>query len=191
MNTPASTTREPAAPATLKGAWRTWISVALILHMLAVVAAPLSVPPSSELFGRMFGVFRPYLEAAYLNHGYHFFGPDPGPGHKVRYVIELADGKRIEGAFPDRNEHRPRLMYHRHFMLSERLAGIEAGEPWIKDYVRSYAAHLQKKHNARRVTLYLQRHLIPFPDQVQDGMRLDDKSLYQERTLIRYKGTPR
>ena len=46
-------------------------------------------------------VFRPYLEAAYLDHGYAFFAPDPGPSHLVRYELEFDDGGVIlapEGA---------------------------------------------------------------------------------------------
>jgi hypothetical protein len=58
----------------------------------------------------------------YLNHGYAFFAPDPGPNHLVDYKVEFADGRpAVSGRFPDLSKERPRLLYHRHFMLSEAL----------------------------------------------------------------------
>jgi hypothetical protein len=170
---------------------RTVASVLLVGHLVAVVAAPLAVQPSSPLFGGLWLLCRPYLEAANLNHGYHFFAPDPGPSPLVRYEVELADGTLIKGIFPDRHAHWPRLLYHRHFMLADRLPpGPSGGQEasWKEGFARSYAEHLYHKHDARRVTLWLQNHLIPFPDQVQEGIELDDPRLYQERPLTEYRG---
>lgn len=71
------------------------------------------------------GWFRPYINAMYLNHGYAFFAPNPGPSHLVRYRIEFDDGREpIEGVFPDLKTQRPRLLYHRHFMLAESLYSL-------------------------------------------------------------------
>jgi hypothetical protein len=65
---------------------------------------------------------RPYSTAMYLNHGYAFFAPDPGPNHLIDYSVEFADGRpAVTGRFPDLKTERPRLLYHRHFMLSEAL----------------------------------------------------------------------
>jgi hypothetical protein len=166
-----------------------------MLHLLAVLSAPLAVQPSSQLFGRMWMFFRPYLEAADMNHGYRFFGPDPGPSPLVRYEVEKADGTRLAGIFPDRHRHWPRLLYHRHFMLTDRLPPAPEGSAeadWKAAYARSYAEHLYYRHGARRVTLYLQNHLIPYPEQVEEGWKLDDPRLYEERLLIEYpaEGAP-
>ena len=68
----------------------------------------------------------PYIEAADLNHGYRFFGPDPGPGHLVRYHLEMPDGSSRDDVFPNLAEERPRLLYHRYFMLSEHLDGLHS-----------------------------------------------------------------
>jgi hypothetical protein len=165
------------------------LSAALLLHVLAVVIAPLAVTPSSPLIGSVWQVFRPYLEAAFLNHGYKFFAPDPGPTHLVRYELELPGGTRREGIFPNLKEQRPRLLYHRHMMLSERLSGSQPGfpqAPWVEVYARSYAQHLLKEHGAKQVTLYVRRHHIPSPMDVQQGRKLDDPALNQEWLLIRY-----
>src|SRR5262249_22062592 len=149
----------------------------------------------SILGDRLQSIYHPFLQTAYLNHGYKFFGPDPGPSHLVRYVIETADGDRMEGTFPDRKAHWPRLYYHRHFMLSEFLVGL-AG-PWDprfdwdtqplsraqETYIESYAHHLLARHGGKRVTLYLVEHRLPSPQEVLKGMRLDDFQLYRSRKL--------
>jgi hypothetical protein len=170
------------------------VSAALVCHLIGLLVGPLSSPPSI-LGARLQSIYGPYLAAAYLNHGYKFFGPDPGPSHLVRYVVEMADGERIEGTFPDRKTHWPRLLYHRHFMLSEFLVGL-AG-PWDPQfdwdrqplsppqeaYLDSYAHHLLAKYGAKRVTLYLVEHRLATPQEVVDGMRLEDSRLYRSRKL--------
>jgi len=176
--------------------WRRLVSVAIGLHLLAVVCGPLSLPPS--LLGlALRDVFRPYLEAAWLDHAYKFFAPDPGPSHLVRYDVELADGNHVLGQFPDRTTQQPRLRYHRHFMLSEWIAAFPPSpdderpltweelplSPQQSAYVRSYALHLLALHSGRKVTLYLVEHDLPAPQAVEQGLRLDDPSLYRERKL--------
>ena len=65
---------------------------------------------------------RPYASLIYLDHGYSFFAPRIVGGHLVHYKVEFADGRTpVEGTFPDKQEQKPRLFYHRHFMLAEAL----------------------------------------------------------------------
>ena len=195
MNPVAQDGKAAAAPQ-LGLRLRAVVSLLLLFHLAALVVAPMAVRPSSMLSGYAWTLFQPYLEAAYLNHGYHFFGPEPGPGHLVRYEIELPDGTKKRGFFPNPREHKPRLLYHRHFMLSERLAPLMAEDSAVppgerrsaEGFARSYAEHLLQQHRARRVTLYLRRHLLPWPEQVDQGMMLDDPKLYEERKLISLVG---
>ena len=130
--------------------------------------------------------YRPYLDAFYLNHGYHFFAPEPGPSHLIRYEMILADGAKKTGFFPNKAEHCPRLLYHRHFMLSEHLSQFaEPGSPpeLLQAFSRSYAQHLLAQEPAREVKLILVRHLLADPERVLAGLKLTDKSLYLERPL--------
>jgi len=102
---------------------RTIATVALLLHLAAVVLASWSIPPASELSQKAVTPFRPYLRATYLNvGGYRFFAPNP-PTHsnRVRYKVTFENGQKKEGTFPDRKVHRPRLAYHRHFMIAEQV----------------------------------------------------------------------
>lgn len=172
------------------------VSLLLAWHLVGLLVWPLSVP-QSILGDALRPIYRPYLEAAYLAHGYKFFGPDPGPSHLIRYDVERADGSHVKGVFPDRKEHWPRLYYHRHFMLSEFVhsmppdASLDPRIPWErramsaaeKTYVRSYADHLLAANKGRTVSLELVEHLIPEPEDVLRGMRLDDKRLYRIRPL--------
>ncbi len=166
------------------------VSILLMLHLTALIAAPMAVAPSSVLSARCWRLFQPYLEGAFLNHGYHFFAPEPGPSHLIRYELRMADGTVHEGVFPNLDEQKPRLLYHRHFMLTEFMNNmIESGadEQIVTELTKSYADHLLDNHNAESVTLFLRRHFIPTPDQVRDGMRLTDLSLFAERPLGTYE----
>ena len=65
---------------------------------------------------------RPYVSFMFLDHGYFFFAPNPGPSHLVHYKVEFADSSEpVEGVFPNLKDEKPRLLYHRHFMLAESL----------------------------------------------------------------------
>jgi hypothetical protein len=64
-----------------------------------------------------------YGQTLYLDRGYAFFAPDPGPPHLMRAEIASATpetGPEIRW-YPHLNDQRPRLLYHRHFMLAEFL----------------------------------------------------------------------
>lgn len=182
--------------------WARVLGSALIaFHLAAIIVAPWSAPPSSPLSNAAARLFQPYLQAAYLNHGYHFFAPEPGPSHLVRYELQLSDGSVKHGKFPDGHEHQPRLFYHRHFMLTEFLTQIPPDEKTLKQWERQpdwrlqqisqgqrilakgYADHLLNKHDAKSVKLYLVRHNLPSPLDVQQGMKLDDERLYGEKLL--------
>ena len=162
------------------------ISVLLILHLVAIASAPLAMEPASLPAQKVFAFFRPYLDTAFLNHGYHFFAPEPGPSHLIRYELTLADGRIEEGVFPDPSEQTPRLNYHRHFMLSEfanRLAVSDAQQPALHELSQSFAQHLMSDRDAKSATLFLRRHYIPSPQQVREGMTLEAEELYAERPL--------
>jgi hypothetical protein len=175
---------------------RVLVSCLLIWHIIALLVGPVSVPPSM-LGDALSPLFRPYMQATYLNHGYKFFAPDPGPSHLIQYDIELADGTHRVGRFPSLAEHWPRLLYHRHFMLTEFLGNAPPPSdfdpnlpwdkqpmwPWQREYVRSYAEHLLAASGGRRVRIEMVEHALPSPAQVKNGVKLNDPASYRTRVL--------
>jgi hypothetical protein len=166
---------------------RAVVSLLLVLHLTAVFVAPMNVAVPQQLgedrakwplvpwMARSLG---PYLDAAYLNHGYHFFAPDPGSSALIHYTGELADGTPFEGTFPDLDQQQPRLRYHRHFMLSEQRR-------WLPEQIDvAYARHLLDVHQAQWVRTELVTHYLARPDEILAGMRLDDPRTYQSRPLV-------
>lgn len=97
-------------------------SLLLIGYLLVVWLGPLSNPVGSEFLTRPLARWvAPLHRSLFLGHGYRFFGPDPGPSHILVYRIVDEEGELVEHRFPDRDKIRPRLLYHRWFMLSETL----------------------------------------------------------------------
>lgn len=100
-------------------------SVLIALHLVAVFLSPCAgPPPASDLERGAASLFEPYLQAAYLNHGYRFFAPNPGPGQLVRVEYELPDGSTRSERYPDPERHSPRLHYHRYLILAAYLSDV-------------------------------------------------------------------
>jgi hypothetical protein len=184
------------------------VSGLILLHFFAILAATnVASPPESPVWGWFAGLFRPYVNAADLNHGYRFFAPDPGPSHLVEYELTMPSGKVEKGRFPDRRQEWPRLLYHRYFMLAEHLnmfympvqeAQDQLEDPRLKSEVRidiqnhaeefkkqyrrfaeSYGRELLRRTGAVSVKLQLVEHGIPPAPVFASGKtRLDDQSLY-------------
>ncbi len=107
---------------------RPWVkallSALIAFHITAVFVGPFAFASNweSPFAEAVSGAIRWYTGGMYLNHGYFFFAPDPGPSHLIDYQVEFDDGRPpVKGRFPDLKTERPRLLYHRHFMLAESL----------------------------------------------------------------------
>jgi hypothetical protein len=200
---------EPVAVASPPPVRRRWlISLLLLVHLTAVFIAPFSFASSgqpgqgSPLAGLVMETLRPYIDFAYLNHGYFFFAPNPGASHLVRYRAVFDDDRPpLELTFPDRQRHWPRLLYHRHFMLSEALnsnfvppeippesiSDPDQQARWRRQREvyeamwASYRRHLIAAHGATHVELTRIEHRPPTPwEWVADGKRLRDADLYSD-----------
>ena len=193
--------------------WRWVLSLVIGLHLLAVFLAPFTfastpapgMEPSPAALSLM-RWFYPYIEGMFLQHGYAFFAPDPGPSHLFRVKLEYADGRPAEVlTFPDLKRHRPRLLYHRHFMLSERLvvgdvpsapppqmagdanalaqwrSAREAYETYYHALRDSYLHHLRARHGADKATLVRVAHRMGGVDEVIDQhRRIDARNTYED-----------
>jgi hypothetical protein len=133
----AAELESPPATASTDGKLAPWLkivlSVLITLHVLAVITPPFGFAcrsgpgpdGTSPIANFLAIVFEPYYQAMYLDHGYFFFAPTIGPTHLVDYEVEFADGRPpVKGRFPDLKTERPRLLYHRHFMMAEALNNL-------------------------------------------------------------------
>jgi hypothetical protein len=153
----------------------------LVFHLAAIIVGPASVAPSSELIESAWIVFRPYLEFLFLNHGYHFFAPEPAASTLISFEADRADGTKVTGHFPSRKT-MPRLLYHRHFMLTEHLRGAELrGDPdeLLEEWVKSYADHIRLKYGAVRVKMTGHIHGLPSREAALKGIKLNDPASYE------------
>lgn len=131
-NRDAIVTTPASAPSTLSRRVRLGVSVLVIGHLIAIFGPPLAfqtrgrrgVSPSVMT---LITPIQRYAEMTYLNRGYAFFAPDPGPSHLVR--VDRVSGDRVDAdrvdadsiVFPNLDQQQPRLRYHRYFMLAEFL----------------------------------------------------------------------
>jgi hypothetical protein len=130
--------------------------------------------PEAALIGPLYRFMTPYLNLAFVNHGYEFFAPNPSATKLIRYEA-FNDRNQViaTDTFPDRKSQWPRLFYHRHMMLAE-----QAGELG-PDALRIYGAHLLKKHQAARVRVDYGVHYLLSPVQALAGRKLNDSELYE------------
>jgi hypothetical protein len=157
----------------------------LVYHLCGIFIAPASVAPSSRLTQNTWRLFGSYLQFMYMNHGFHFFAPDPGAATILRYELELPNQAKIIGQIPDKNQHQPRLFYHRHFMLTEFMATSDG--PEFKEVqpllIRAFARQLCREHGATSVKLTRVVHLLPTPEWRKAGMPFDAKEMFEETSL--------
>lgn len=184
------------------------LSALLLVHVLAVLVPPFTFATSSgpglasPFATPIIAILQPYIDSLFLDHGYFFFAPNPGPSHLMRAKLEFADGRPDEElVFPDRRRHKPRLLYHRHFMLAEQLhsefappnppPGI-ANDPeqrarWeglrqlYEMRKNSFEEHLKATYGASRVTVHRIEHRLFGPSEFQQSRRpLDEADTYRE-----------
>lgn len=168
------------SPITMPRTPRTLLSVVIVLHFTAVLSAAFSVGAASPLVRAIWDRCHPYLQACYLNHGFHYFAPNPGPSHLLSWGAELPDGGWAQGRIPDAGT-QPRLLYHRYFMLTENAFALP---PELRAEVyEAYQRALCRQHRARIVHLSSVEHLLPTPEFVMRGGRLDASESYVEEAL--------
>ncbi|MBL8889307.1 MAG: hypothetical protein JNL67_04970 [Planctomycetaceae bacterium] len=148
------------------------MSIWLGYHVLAMFVSPWAVPPTSQLAISVQSYVAHYQTVLYLNHGYRFFAPDPGPANIVGFSVIKADGSQINGIFPDRNainRDYPRLNYHRWFMWSETLGRMFS--QWVSpsDFARYVELENARADELRQSGLALEA------DRVMAGLNLDQQ----------------
>ena len=164
----------------LKKAGFVVVNIWLVFHVFAVFIAPAGMPPASPFLVDASRLALPYNQALFLNHGYHYFAPDPGSSTVVSYAIPRSGDVPIKGQFPEPTIF-PRLLYHRYFMLAE---NVRAFSPETQaEVLRSYAQHFAKQHDSSRISLSFVNHNPSSIARIQAGGRLSDPETYFEEPI--------
>ena len=181
MPEPPNSHRSPTKSRALRGL----LHVAIALHVAAIAIAPSTIPPSSQLQRSSFRAVQPYLEVLNLNHGYHYFAPDPGESRLLAY--RTADGR--SGRLPSK-QIKPRLLYHRYFMLTE-------SQPRAGDDASRAAAHYaalragaSKFAGGDVVELDRVTHRLARPQFIRAGFRLGDPEQFVIEPVVQPAAIP-
>jgi hypothetical protein len=153
------------------------VSVVLVFHLAAILAGALGVPPSSELERAIADGFSPYFDLVDLGYSYRFYA-EPPPTPVVTATVQYADGRPEETVrLPGRDVAGPRMRHQRQLALANALyTDVQEARRRVKDagqsrLARSYARHLcRTRPGCRSVTLHLEQHLIPDPEQVRQAL---------------------
>jgi hypothetical protein len=178
----------------------------ILFHLLAVVLPPLAFQAAtsegpSPLMRLIIQPFEGYGQFLHINRGYAFFAPDPGPSRLIQAAVVEEDGTVTEKMFPDLEAQWPRLLYHRHFMLTEYLSNIyrppgppeelfevdaDGAKLWQREraryeYVRqSMIEHLRHQFGDKEVAIRRIEHGLPsLADFRKEPIELDDPRLYR------------
>ena len=165
------------------------LSMWLMFHVFAVFISPAAMPPSSPLLEGGYEIALPYNEALFLNHGYHFFAPDPGPSTLIGWEIARNGEAPVAGRFPDVSI-RPRLLYHRYFMLAENVWAFD--EEIQKEMLNAYARHFTGQFRGDQISLTRISHEQASILRLQAGGKLDDPDTFQYSPLgeFDFSGNP-
>ena len=183
------------------GGWPGWAklgaSALVIFHGVAVLAAVLASPPSSELQRSIADQFRAYYRLVDQGYSYRFYTAGAPPTPIVTAELRFEDGRVEQMRIPDRSL-RPRLRFQRHLALAYHLfedvrrapRDPETGDSRSR-WAASYARHLCRENpGCRRVVLFLQDHLNPRPSELVEAARagrtidVEEDRFYGDRQRI-------
>jgi hypothetical protein len=181
------------------------ISVLVSIHLLAVFLPPLAFQSRGPLgpspaVGTLLRPLEGYSQFLYIDRGYAFFAPNPGPSHLIQAAF-TRDERTEERLYPDRRRQWPRLLYHRHLMIAAYLQEIyePPGPPpelsrldpataadWTRSRARyervrqSILDHLRSVHPDDQVAIRRIEHLVPdWVDYRREPIALTDQRLYR------------
>lgn len=169
-------------------AWKIPVSLFLVYHIAGLFIAPASVPPSSDLVRGSWLLVGPYLQLVNMNQGNHFFAPDPGSSTIIKYEATLPDGRKVTGQLPDKHTHWPRLLYHRHFMMTESYGALDSYENRTRALLATaFARQVCREQGAVSVDLKKVTHYLADMRWIRAGYSLDDPELFHEEQIGHYE----
>ena len=160
------------------------MNVWLVYHVFSVFVAPAFMPPVSPLLVDGQRLSARYNELLFLDHGYHFFAPDPGASTLTSFTMQRPGDVPLVRRIPD-IEIRPRLLYHRYFMLSENIVGFP--DEFQDAVYPAYARHFGGQCNAATVAINRVLHEPSGIIRIQAGGQLEDAETFSEEPVGIYQ----
>lgn len=161
------------------------INLLLVWHVFAIAISPASMPPASPLLADASTVARPYNQALFLNHGYHYFAPNPGASSLLEFQTAPDNDVPEIARIPDPESYFPRLRYHRFFMLSENVWAF--GEQPQREFIEAYARHFAGELHSDRVSVVSVSHDPASMRRIVAGGELNDPSSYAREPLAEFE----
>ncbi len=196
--------------------WRWFVSLLIVLHILAVFSAPWDlstepalppgyIPPTDNL-GRQIPpaldanvwqepivprtlrgwFFRHYLNLMYLNHGYEFFAPDPNGSFVIRYQARDSGGQEIAGGEFPDIETQWPRLLYHRYMMLAAQVNDMGPESG-----RHYAQHLLAANGGQSIRMEWIIHKLLSPQDVKNGVKLDAPATYQVLANIQETARPK
>jgi hypothetical protein len=175
------------------------VSVLIVFHLSALLAAALAPPPPhvSPLERGVADLFAAYYELVDQGYTYRYYAPEPPPTPVVTATLHFADGRPDESVrLPDRKAW-PRLRYQRQLALAFHLfadfqeARRETGQGSRSRWARSYAKHLcRQRPGCTEVTLFAQLHLIPDLQRTHEALESGGPSAHVDLDAEEYYTIP-
>lgn len=159
----------------------------LVFHVAAIVVAPASVEPTSPLWLTGWRFVQPYVQLTFLDQGWNFFSPEPGPSTLISYRAHLPDGRVVDERMPSK-EVWPRLLYHRHFMLTS-YVGYQP-EDGQEVLCEGYIDHIAAKHQTDEIEFSKLIHLLPSQEHIGNGGDQQHAELWEELAFVNEESIP-
>jgi hypothetical protein len=178
----AESSERVAGETSVPPGWPRWarivVSLAVLFHVAAVLAGALGVPPSSQLEQAVAFAFMPYFDLVDLGYSYRYYA-EPTATPVVTATLSFGGARPDETVrLPGRDVAGPRMRHQRQLALANALfldvqeARERTGDSSQSQFARAYARHLcLTRPDCRGVTLHLQHHLVPEPEQVREASR--------------------
>ncbi len=173
--------------------WPAWarivVSLLIALQLVSVVAGALGEPPSSIVERAIADPFVPYFAFTYQGASYRFYAPIPASTPVVTATLKYRDGREQTLRIPPRESLAPRLRFQRRLALANHLLsdvnarrrslGLEAprdladaDSPALHSvWGRSYARRLCHTYGCSNVSISIQEHRQPFPQELANAPR--------------------
>lgn len=161
------------------------INLLLIWHVFAIAISPSSMPPASPLLADASNVARPYNQALFLNHGYHYFAPNPGASSLLEFQTTPENDVPQLHRIPDTTSYFPRLRYHRFFMLAENVWAF--GDDAQQDFIEAYARHFSKSLNSDSIEVISVSHDPAPMRRIMAGGNLQHPTSYLREPLADFQ----